>query len=221
MSVDTGGWIALQYLVPVNRHAWRNWIDDRRALPIFDDYAELLGWAWERDQKSPKSFPLNTDNTFADLKAALKELKSGPFKGKRGLPAPPPPPETFAELIDERVLAAVYEDQNTGSYKDALKKAAKLSDGGFRTFHKLLRAFEAAYLVCYSGDHATPKPKVNFLHRRLLEITELEILQGLTLSGLVGFFNDMCPCGKKHRVDAIRKLKSRALPRSKNASKPA
>ena len=34
-------------------------------------------------------------------------------------------------------------------------------------------------------------------------------MDDLTSEGFVEFFDDLCPCGKKHQADAIRKLGQR------------
>lgn len=54
-----------------------------------------------------------------------------------------------------------------------------------------------------------PKPKVNFLHRELLAIAESLKLNELTTEGLAEFLDDLCPCGKTHNGEAIRKLTKR------------
>jgi hypothetical protein len=51
--------------------------------------------------------------------------------------------------------------------------------------------------------------RVHFLPRELLDIVKLLKLNDLTSEGLVDFFDDLCPCGKKHHAEAIRKLGKR------------
>ena len=125
-----------------------------------------------------------------------------------------PPPETFSELVDDKVIAAVYEDQNDGSYKDALRKAAKPFGEGSKAWRKIMRAMDAAYAVNYFGLEFAPKPRVHFLHRNLLTLVDSPHLRDLTLRGVVEFIDDLCPCGKRHNLDAIRKLKRRAARRA-------
>jgi hypothetical protein len=74
---------------------------------------------------------------------------------------------------------------------------------------KITRALDLAYLIIYQGIEQAPKPRVHFLHRSLLDIADSAHLRDLTPEGIVEFFDDVCPCGVKHRQDAIRKLRKR------------
>jgi len=161
---------------------------------------------WKWDLSSPKSYPLNTSYFFATLEEELegKPEKAGPVR----LPPPSPPPKSFADLLDDHVIKAMYEEQNDGSYKDALYRAAKDYKQGTRMWRKLLRAADTAYAITYYSLELAPRPRVHFLHRELLSLAA-KYLPDSTLAGLVEFFEDMCPCGKTHTVDAIRKLKKR------------
>jgi len=125
------------------------------------------------------------------------------------LPKPPPPPTSLSELLDENVIKSLYEDQNNGSYEDALKIAWGNDKKAYRTFRKLLRAMESAYEISSYGWQAIPKPKVQFLHRNLLDIAALAELNELTHQGLAEFLDDVCPCGERHSAEAIRKLRTR------------
>lgn len=183
-------------------HRWKNNLDDRlRAL--FGDAADHLKWAWGVDRKHPKSYPINTDHAFWEIR---EQVKTPTREVKRTKLKLPPPPTKVSDLVDEVTIKAIYEDQNTDSYREALKEAAGFQ--GSRAWHKIWRAINAAYFVRY-GDDFIPMPRVHFLHRRLLQLANSEPLTGLTLVGLVEFLDDMCPCGKKHKVDAIRKLEGR------------
>jgi hypothetical protein len=130
------------------------------------------------------------------------------------IPPSPPPPKSFCELVSEATIRAIYENQNEGSYKEALVKASTQYEG-FSEWRKLLRAVDAAYMVAQYGFDAQPRPRVHFLHRRLLGMADSASLRDLTLEGLVEFFDDVCPCGRKHTQDAIRKLRGRAASRTK------
>jgi len=68
-----------------------------------------------------------------------------------------------------------------------------------------------AYVIIYYGLDSAPRPRVHFLHRELLDIVESEHLRDLSLEGIVEFLDDICPCGKKHKPDAVRKLRKRLV----------
>lgn len=72
-----------------------------------------------------------------------------------------------------------------------------------------LEAAEFSFLFGVYGDSFMPVPKVQFLHRQLLDIATLLRLDALTNKGLEEFFEDVCPCGKKHNAETIRKLRKR------------
>lgn len=190
-----------------NQHRWRKWIEDARIRDVLEEAAIHLKLAWDEDQKDPTSYPINTSYLFGQIDEHLE----GEPKVRSGvkLPPPAPPPEKFSELVDDRTVVAVYEDQNDGSYKDALRHAAKGFGEGAKAWRKILRAVDIAYAIDYCGVEFAPKPRVHFLHRNLLALTESKHLSGLTLEGVVEFFDDICPCGQKHTADAIRKLQKR------------
>lgn len=178
------------------------------------DGGEQLAWAWELDMEHPNSYPLNTYHAFHEIKKRIAERRPQNRAEmpnttlQRGIRRTPPP-ESFSQLVGEGTIRAVYEEQNGGSYIDALKRARSGGKSATQAFRKILNAVEAAYYIEHGGDDSAPKPRVNFLHRNLLEIADLLLLSELTHEGLVEFLDDLCPCGKRHKPDAIRKLRQR------------
>lgn len=201
-----------------NQHRWKSWIEDDLARCVLEQAAETLKWAWGIDKNYPKSYPVNTSHVFEQIAEQLRHEpgEHKPFK----LPPPPPPPQSLFDLVDDKMISAVYEDQNDGSYKDALRRAADF--GGGASWRKILRAVDAAYAIGHYGDEAAPKPRVHFLHRNLLALLESPIvgekLQDLRLEGIQDFFDDLCPCGTEHTAEAIRKLRKRRAGRRVNAA---
>src|SRR5262249_18729108 len=106
-------------------------------------------------------------------------------------------------------IRAVYEQQNDGTYQEALKLAAFVDGKASSAWRKILHAVDAAYLIDRYGDQAAPKPRVQFLHRELLKIAALADLNDLSHQGIVEFLDDLCPCGERHTAEAIRKLRKR------------
>jgi hypothetical protein len=201
-----------------NRHRWKLSLD----LPnrgMLEELTETLAWAWERDMEAPKSYPMNTEYVFFQIKKRITENKSAtrshPERQLLVISPPPPPPTCLLELVNEGTIRAVYEDQNAGSYGDALKRAARDDD---TTFRKILNAIERAYLIDRFGLDVAPQPRIHFLHRNLLEIASLLDLNDLKHEGMLEFLDDLCPCGKGHRPDAIRKLRKRWAAKSDSKS---
>lgn len=194
-----------------NQHRWKKSVDDKNRR-LLEEATDTLAWAWKTDMNDPKSYPINTEYAFSQIKNQIKDRQLPSRIANRAtvfeLPAPPPPPKCFSELVSEGTIRAVYEDQNAGSYTDALKRAAKEDHA---TFRKILNAIGQAYLIDHAGPELAPKPRNHFLHRNLLEIADLLAISDLKHEGILEFFDDLCPCGKAHRPDAIRKLRKRWL----------
>jgi len=216
-GVDRGSRAGFECLTVIaNRHRWKAWITDRRVRQVLEEGAKGLQWAWRIDRESPKRFPVNTWYLFIQIDEQLRNAPVARTGVK--IPRPPPPPEKLSDLLQECTIKAAYEDQNEGSYDDALKHAAKGYDEGYSAWRKIMRALDLAYIITHFGIDFAPKPRVHFLHRKLLEVADSEHLCDLNLEGIVEFFDDVCPCGKKHQPDAIRKLRKR---RGKPAIKSA
>jgi hypothetical protein len=177
-----------------------------------ENWAETFIWAWNIDRKDPKTYPMTTSDALFQLKGEIEErLRPRKQEDKQNRPRMSlglrfGPPKHFAELINDRTIKAVYEDQNADSYKNALQRAAR---GDRRTFRKILRAIEGVYAIDRIGMEAAPRPKVHLLHWDLFDIAKLIGLRDLTDEGMQEFLDDLCPCGKPHNPDAVRKLRKR------------
>jgi len=174
-----------------------------------EEGAETLRWAWDLDKKCPKLYPHNTGFAFNQIKAPLgsAEILEKPTNRKSSKGAiPPRPPKKFSQLIDDATIKLVYEDQNATSYKDALERAAR---GDRSTFRKILRAIEKVYRIDQLGVEGVPPPKIHFLHKNLFEIANLSGLNELEDDGILEFLEDLCPCGKLHTIEAVRKFRKR------------
>lgn len=193
-----------------NQHRWKNWVDDR-FRSVLEEAAKALEWAWKLDKESPRSYPLNTWYLFIRIEEQLEEQPQDQPEVHKTikLPSPPPPPKRLSELVDERAIGAVYEEQNDGTYKEALRLAASEDEKAPLAWRKILHAVDAAYLIARYGEQAAPKPRLHFLHRELLKIAALADMNDLSHEGIVEFLDDLCPCGKKHKSEAIRKLRRR------------
>lgn len=204
-TVDKAQTSALNAAVGKNQHRWRQSIESGRITRVLDEAGERLKSAWAADQEHPKGYPTNTLVVFSETYEELRAEPGQPRKVIGMAPPPLPQPKSFSDLLDEKIIRAIFEDQNEGSYEDALQHAARRNCRS--TWRKLLRAVDAAHGVEVGVE--PPKPRVHFLHRGLLGLANLSGIGDMTLSGLVEFFDDLCPCGKQHNQDAIRKLKQR------------
>lgn len=182
-------------------------VDDNRIRNVLEEAAKTLDWAWKEDKRHPRSYPVNTWYHFLQIEEMLENkpvVRTGIIKV-----LPPPAPERLSDLVNDSTIASVYEDQNEGSYKDALKQAAAGFGKGASAWRKILRAADGAYGTNYYGLEHAPRPRVHFLHRNLLEIANCAKLSDLTNAGIAEFLDDVCPCGKQHTSDAVRKVRKR------------
>jgi hypothetical protein len=194
-----------------NQHRWKQWVSDH-ACCVLEKSAQRLKWTWDTDRKYPKSYPLNTDYAFAQIHSELREGsrdRSQSEQETRELPSPAPAPKRLSDLVHEKTIKAVYEQQNDGRYKDALKLAAYGEPKGSIAWRKILHAVNAAYLIHSYGEEFIPAPRVQFLHRNLLKIADVVEMDDVTHEGIVEFLDDLCPCGEKHEAETIRKLRNR------------
>jgi hypothetical protein len=194
-----------------NQHRWKLSVSDD-TLRVLEDLARRLNWAWETDRKDAKSYPINTHAVFAKIKTQLSKISRDKSKSELQTPRSVPAgrvPKRLSDLVDERTIKAVYQEQNDGSYYAALKIAAYDNRKGASAWRKILLAVNAAYPICVYGVDFIPKPRVQFLHRNLLQIADALGVPDLTHAGMVEFLNDLCPCGNRHKPDTIRKLRAR------------
>ena len=108
-----------------NQHRWKSSLGED-ICGVLDDAAARLAWAWKADMKYPRSFPMNTSYAFDEIDEWIKECQRGgePKVELKGLPNPRSrTPKRFSDLVDDRLIRAVFEDQNVGSYSDALRLA--------------------------------------------------------------------------------------------------
>ena len=160
-----------------NRHRWKLSVGDG-ALRVLEASKKRLQWAWAIDKKDPRSFPLNTDYVFAEIDDQLSEvLRHGSLTKPQtlNLPLLLRPPKRLSDLVDEKTIKAVYEQQNEGSYEVALTLAASGKRKGTSAWRKIWLAANDAYLIRYYGVEFIPRPRVQYLHRKLLEIRESRI----------------------------------------------
>ena len=210
-QIDSFSRAVLNAQMQRNRHRWKLSVSDH-AKNVLEGLAKRVKWAWEIDKKDPKSYPLNTDYVFGEIDEQLSKFlrdRSQIEPQARKLPLPPRPPMRFSDLVDEKIIKAVYEQQNDGSYEDALKLAASGKGKGASAWRKIVLAVDASYMIDFCGMEFIPRPRVQFLHRKLLNIAERVGLNDISHEGIAEFLDDLCPCEEKHKSGTIRKLRKR------------
>lgn len=199
----------------MGRHAWAGWIESSELRNFLWISRERLKQAWEWDQKDPKDYPINTSLALAEIQASVKNcLRARPAKPRRRLPSPPQPPRRLAELVSERLTKTIWEENNSGRFKDAIARATPKNyeefEQSWKVFQGIIRAMEAAYRVTYWGMESLPKPKVKILHRGLNEIAKAAGIGDQNEVGFAEFLDDLCPCGLKSHREAVRKASKRS-----------
>jgi hypothetical protein len=201
--------------VSSRQHRWKNWVDDR-TRKLLEDAAEALKWSWQEDQRfSKKKYPVNTWCNLREIQEALENRPRRRTGTGIKVIRVPTPARKLSDLLDDQVIKAVYEDHNRGSYVDALNDASKEYGAGGKAWRKIRRALDSAHVIMYHGLEYAPEPRNHFLHRNLLAMAESANLRDLTAAGIAEFFDDVCPCGKKHNADAMRKLSIRRTNQNK------
>lgn len=180
---------------------------DPAQMKLVENAKRDLARAWRYDQQYPRSFPINVDNVLSDLRARLRSPRLE--QSGISLPAPRPTPKHLLDLVDEKIVKEVFEQQNSGSYLAALATASEGGTSGAAAFRKIVNTMYFAYGISLYGADLAPKPRVELLHRALLDIAGR--LDDFTIEGARNFLEYMCPCPKKHSLEAVKKLKERTL----------
>jgi hypothetical protein len=119
----------------------------------------------------------------------------------------------LAELLPEKLIAATWEEYNSGTFLSVVEKAARVDDTNNeeagQAFQSILRAMELAYFAKCLGHEVLPRTKVNILHGGLYKIARSAGYIGFTQRGFSEFLDDLCPCGLKSHGGAVKKLASR------------
>jgi len=199
-------------LPTMDKHRWAEWIEQQEVVAFLWRSKDRLERAWEADRQAPTGYPINIFHALNEIQHRLAMKRP---RTSRPIHIPEPiKPKTLAELVPEKVVKAVWEDQHSGTFEDAISKSVPNNFEehlkSWRIFQGIVRAVEGAYGVNVFGLEVLPRPKVSVLHRGLLEIANAAGLRDLTTAGLTEFFDDLCPCGIKNHKEAIRKLSSRS-----------
>ena len=198
-----------------SQHRWKKSLAPEH-VEILEEAAQALKQAWEWDKDHSKRYPVNTDHALWETKLQLR----GKIRKRKTTKLPAyRRPKRLHDFVDEDVVRTIYEQQHSESFQDALEQAADGFGAGFVAWKRIVSCLPAAYLVQFGVEEMLPKPKVHLLHRELLRIAGSLELEDLITEGLAEFFDDLCPCGKKHNAEAIRKLGKRVT-KSRRASRP-
>lgn len=199
----------------MSRQRWAEWIESPEIVNLLLGAKEQLRITWERDKKY-KRYPLDTAYYLAHLRGELSRHVSGkrPAKQRRKRLLVARPPRTLSELVPERSVRNIWEDQHSGSFDDAVRIAGQLGykggDRPWKVFRGILNAMEAAYHVVFYGPEILSMPKVSILHRGLKQVAIEAGLKDQTREGFAEFLDDLCPCGLKSHREAVRKMESRS-----------
>lgn len=196
----------------MSEHRWEQWIESKATVKLLWEAKEWLKTAWERDRKDPTSYPLNTSYVLAEIQESLSR-RSGDRNTTVRI-TKPRAPKTLTKLVPEKLVKSIWEEHHSGTFRDALRRAAGFDREGqeksWKAFQGIIRAMEIAYLVRFFGLELLPKPKVSILHRGLDQIAKAAGLEEQTEEGFAEFLDDLCPCGITRHKEAIRKLSSRS-----------
>lgn len=199
----------------MSQHRWEQWIESEEVKKVLRNARDRLKTAWGWDRKDPKSYPINTSYALAEIQESLsKQPRKKKIRVRLPKPKEPKAPKSLAELVREKLVKIIWEEHHSGTFRDALREAARVNyeelEKSWKAFQGIVRAMETAYMVDSLGLEMLPRPKVSILHRGLDRIARAAGLEGQTEGGFAEFLDDLCPCGIKRHKDAVRKLSSRS-----------
>jgi len=152
-----------------DQHRWRNSVSDQIQRHL-ENAAKELKESWSIDGGDPRSYPFMSEIVLNELRDRIRYQPRSTKLPSVPEPQPQPEPEKLMDLIEEKIVRAVYEDQNSGNYKDALRKASAGGKRGLAAWRKILRSIDRAYEIGIHGAGVAPMPRIHFLHRELLDI---------------------------------------------------
>jgi len=200
----------------MGRHRWVELLevteDGNKTLKILLKVTNRLKNASKWDRKDPDDYPINTYWALAEIENSLSKqlLVKGSLRYYKNARKP----RRLADLVEDGAIASVWEDQNSGTFADALRQAAVIDDDNakqcWKVFQSIIRAMESAYLSEFLGWEFLRKPRVNILHTGLNRIAIAGGLKDQTRQGFAEFLDDLCPCGIKDHSGAVRQLSRRS-----------
>jgi hypothetical protein len=192
--------------------AWERLAELDGTLAILWKAKETLRAAWEMDLRFRKTYPINTSHALTQIRESL--LNRGHQKKKRVRMKKPKTPNTLAELIPEKLVRAIWDENHAGSLKGAIARASGFGDipdkQSWKAFLQISRTMEIAYKVNRFGHVQLRTPKVAILHSGLDRITKAAGQTGQSDQGFTEFLNDLCPCGLKQHRGAVGKMRGRS-----------
>jgi hypothetical protein len=197
-------------------HGWENYLvgqDDKIAILWASRVPLRL--VWDQERKDAESYPLGTALYLSEIVQQIART-SPHWKPRKKEPRPNPrKPYSFSELVSEKLIEIVWEAQQNGKYKTALRKAAAIRPSNVKecwaTFQTIIRAMESAYLADFLGMEFLRKPKVQILHTGLRKIANAAGCRDITKGAFAEFLDDICPCGLKEHGGAARHLALREV----------
>src|SRR5437763_8612159 len=133
-----------------NPHRWKNSLDEKKVT-ILEELATELQFTWVADSETPKSYPMVTNDLFAETKRKLAGYTPPKKKTTTMLPARRRA-KTFADLFDETTIRIVYENEYSDGYDEALKVVSSGTRGWGKALHKLLKAAETSYTIAIGSE---------------------------------------------------------------------
>jgi hypothetical protein len=162
--------------------------------------------AWARDDRGAESFPLITEQLLSDCEAELKGVRSRPRR-RRSITYPKVP-TCISDILPERDVRQIHEYLHEEPLQDALDEAGS-ADLHMKALARLRETLHTALYFHYHALEALPKPRGNWLHRRILSVVQSAPSERFTDAELAKLFDYLCPCGASHSREAIKKFRWR------------
>jgi hypothetical protein len=202
----------------MRQHRWEKLLDHPGHKELLWEAKTALKSAWMRDQRDPKSYPIDTIWTLSRIQALLKSRLpttiSGPIRARKK-------PRTLRDLLPDETMERLWVDHHSETFQDGIRAATpgKFESSeqwneeirrSWKAFQKLLHIMKQTWLLEYMGWEFLRRPKVNILHIGLHDISKAAGLGDQNREGFAEFLDDLCPCGLKSHNEALRALGKRS-----------
>jgi hypothetical protein len=173
------------------------------------DSSQRIKQAWDDDDRGAKSFPLQTAGTLYEIESAMKAPRPAKIRKRNkrtGIRVKVP--TQLRDILPEQTVRQVHEYLHEEQFKDALL-AMRSDDSRVSAYRRIEETLMRAFRVHDFGFESLPKPRGNWLHRKLLDVLTASTSEQFSDSEMAKLFDYFCPCGNAHSRETIKKFRWR------------
>jgi hypothetical protein len=173
------------------------------------DSSERIKQAWDDDDRGTNNFPLQTAGTLYEIESAVKGPRPGKIRQrKKRMGVRVKVPTQLRDILPELTVRLVHEYLHEEQFKEALL-AMRSDDSRVAASRRIEETLLRAFKVHDYGFESLPKPRGNWLHRKLLDLLTASTTEQFSDSEMAKLFDYFCPCGNAHSRETIKKFRWR------------